>query len=201
MSKTILSKDLQYSGTTITIVINDFNNGSNDMLTVNKHLEVLLEEFYLDEQGEVRRSKDGYLGRFNKGDLAKFFVTSGGYEKIQVPKARATIAKAHLVYVLAGNKIPDHLEIDHIDGNRLNNKIENLRLVDRQINSKNRCKRSDNTSGVTGINWCNYKGKYVIRRVVNGKRLSRSRKTMEEALEVLKELDAMDNDYTVRHGK
>ena len=171
------------------------------MLTVNKHLQTLLNEFYLDIDGEVRRSNDGYLGRFNKGDLAKFFITPNGYERIQVPKARTTINKAHLVYVLAGNKIPDHLEIDHIDGNRTNNKIDNLRLVDRQINSKNRSKRSDNTSGVTGINWSEYHGHYVIRRMIDNKRVSKSRKTMQEALEVLEELKALGDGYTERHGK
>lgn len=171
------------------------------MLSVNKHLQVLLDEFYLDEQGEVRRSKDGYLGRFKQGDLAKFFVGAGGYERIQIPKARTTLTKSHLVFVLAGNNIPDHLEIDHIDGNRTNNKIDNLRLVDRQINCKNRTKRSDNTSGVTGINWSEYHGHYVIRRVINNKRVSRSRKTMQEALEVLYELKALGDEYTDRHGK
>lgn len=171
------------------------------MHTVNKHLNTLLSEFYLDSTGEVRRSKDGYLGRFNKGDLANFFIGTGGYERIQVPKARTHLLKSHLVFVLAGNTIPDHLEIDHIDGNKLNNKIDNLRLVDRQTNCKNRTKRSDNTSGVTGIHWSDYHGHYVIRRMINGKRISRSRKTMQEALEVLEELKALGDGYTDRHGK
>lgn len=171
------------------------------MLTVNKYLTTLLDEFYLDTNGDVRRSKDGYLGRFSKGDLAKFFIASNGYERIQVPKARTTLTKAHLVYVLAGNTIPNHLEIDHRDGDRTNNKIDNLRLVDRQLNCKNRTKRSDNTSGVTGINWSDYHQHYVIRRTINGKRLSRSRKTFAEALKVLDELKAMGDGYTARHGK
>ena len=41
------------------------------MLTVNKYKDILLDEFYLDENHEVRRSKDGYHKRFKKGDLAK----------------------------------------------------------------------------------------------------------------------------------
>jgi hypothetical protein len=171
------------------------------MLTVNHHLQTLLNEFYLDTDGEVRRSKDGYLGRFSKNDLAKFFIDSNGYKRIQVPKARTTLSKAHLVYVLAGNTIPDHLEIDHIDGNKTNNKIDNLRLVDRQLNCKNRTKRSDNTSGVTGINWSEYHGHYVIRRMIDNRRVSRSRKTMQEALQVLEELKALGDGYTARHGK
>ena len=42
--------------------------------------------------------------------------------------------------------------IDHIDGNRLNNTISNLRLAERSINQQNqRRPRSDNTSGYLGV--------------------------------------------------
>lgn len=44
-------------------------------------------------------------------------------------------------------------EIDHIDGNALNNKFDNLRDVDRQENQRNDSVRSDNKSGFTGVNW------------------------------------------------
>lgn len=42
-------------------------------------------------------------------------------------------------------------EIDHVDGNRLNNAISNLRNVNRRENSRNRCVRSDNTTGMHGV--------------------------------------------------
>jgi len=41
--------------------------------------------------------------------------------------------------------------IDHIDGNKYNNCIENLRVVSRTVNNRNAKKRHDNTSGVTGV--------------------------------------------------
>lgn len=166
-----------------------------------KHRTTLLEEFYLDSECNVRRSKDGYLNRFAKGDLARFHTNPFGYDLIQIPRARVTITKGQLVWILAGNEIPDGMEIDHIDGNRRNNHISNLRLVTRAINNRNRKKRSDNTSGVTGIRWSEYHQHYVIRRTIGNVRHSRSRKTMEEALLVLAELTAMDPNYTERHGK
>ena len=44
-------------------------------------------------------------------------------------------------------------EIDHIDGNKSNNKIENLRAVKRSQNQWNAKIRKDSTSGVKGVLW------------------------------------------------
>ncbi len=63
-------------------------------------------------------------------------------------------------------------QIDHIDGNKLNNQINNLRIVNIYQNNQNRKKRRDNSSGYTGV----YKlksGKYTaeITAYGNKKRL------------------------------
>ena len=172
------------------------------MKNVNKYREILLEEFYLDENQEVRRSKDGYLGRFKKDDLVNFYEATGGYLSIQIPQGiRKSIRKHELIWTLNGKLIPEGYELDHLDGDKTNNDISNLRLVDRKLNNRNRKKRSDNTSGVTGIRWSDYHKHYVIRRTVGDKRLSRSRKTFDEALKVLEKLKQMDTSYTERHGK
>ena len=43
--------------------------------------------------------------------------------------------------------------IDHIDGCKANNKIQNLRIATQQENSRNSRKPIDNTSGVLGVYW------------------------------------------------
>ena len=57
-----------------------------------------------------------------------------------------------MAWLLSHGEWPDD-EIDHIDGNGLNNAIINLRDVTRSINAKNTGMKKCNTSGVTGVYW------------------------------------------------
>jgi hypothetical protein len=62
------------------------------------------------------------------------------------------IALAHrVVYALANGEWP--LQIDHINGQKADNRPSNLRSVCQAENSKNLSKSRRNTSGVTGVSW------------------------------------------------
>jgi len=61
--------------------------------------------------------------------------------------------------------------IDHINGNKLDNRLCNLRFVNLTENAQNSKKRTDNTSGAKGIYWDKRDEKWVARISVNGKRL------------------------------
>ena len=52
------------------------------------------------------------------------------------------------------NKTPDNLETDHINRNRLDNRKENLRSVTHSQNISNMKMFITNTSGCTGVSWC-----------------------------------------------
>lgn len=51
-------------------------------------------------------------------------------------------------------------EIDHIDRDRINNRIENLRVVSRTENLHNCKLSSNNTSGFPGVTWDKQRNKY-----------------------------------------
>lgn len=92
-------------------------------------------------------------------------------------------------------------QVDHINRDRCDNRISNLREADDGINSKNRNKRSDNTSGYTGVTWNESHKKWVARININGNRhLIGEFKEKEEAIfERIKYVKMLD-DYTDNHG-
>jgi HNH endonuclease len=59
--------------------------------------------------------------------------------------------RAHRVAWLVHYGVWPSGEIDHIDGDRTNNRISNLRDVSRTENGKNLRRRSDNVSGSVGV--------------------------------------------------
>lgn len=61
--------------------------------------------------------------------------------------------------------------IDHIDGDRLNNSIDNLRVADLSVNNSNRSVlQGNNTSGLTGVAYHRTHKKWQSSVYANGKR-------------------------------
>lgn len=54
---------------------------------------------------------------------------------------------------------PDGMELDHIDGNGLNNQKDNLRICTRSQNNLNKDKNKNNKSGFKGVSWHSYREK------------------------------------------
>jgi HNH endonuclease len=72
-----------------------------------------------------------------------------------------------VVWTMLNGPIPDGLLIDHIDQNGFNNRIENLRLADKQINGRNAHRSKANTSGATGVVWYTRKSKWAARITID----------------------------------
>ena len=91
--------------------------------------------------------KTGRLGEV--GQIAGCLHKGTGYIHVKI-KAKAF--KAHrLVFLYHHGYLPEF--VDHIDGDKTNNKIENLRAATKEENSQNQKIRSNNTSGCKGVSW------------------------------------------------
>lgn len=66
---------------------------------------------------------------------------------------------------------PDEMYVDHINGNRLDNRKVNLRICSNQENNFNTVKRSINTSGYKGIWYDKTRDKWCSEIKVNGKKI------------------------------
>lgn len=63
----------------------------------------------------------------------------------------------------------DPEEIDHINGDRSDNRIVNLRSVSRIENNRNRAKSNANKSGVVGVHFCNRDKAWIAQIKVGGR--------------------------------
>ena len=72
-----------------------------------------------------------------------------------------------LAWLFEYGYMPD--EIDHINRKPFDNRLINLREVNHEENSKNRGKRSDNTSGIVGVYWHKASNKWEAKISVDKK--------------------------------
>ena len=75
-----------------------------------------------------------------------------------------------LAWLYAYGNFPER-HIDHINRNKDDNSIINLRDVSREANQHNHGKRADNTSGYRGVWFNKARNKYEARVRFNGKRI------------------------------
>lgn len=82
-----------------------------------------------------------------------WMILPAGYVKCN----RSRNGKKEAVYLhraVLGLSKGDGCEADHINGNKLDNRRENLRLVNRTQNNANVKRTRANTTGFKGVSWC-----------------------------------------------
>lgn len=123
-----------------------------------------LKEYFKYVDGKLIWKKIPYNARRIKiGDVAGFM--SGDY--MTVCLQQKTYSLHRMIFLYHYGYLPDF--IDHIDGNRLNNRIENLRECTQSQNSYNARLRKDNKSGVKGVCWHKARKRWLASIRVNNK--------------------------------
>jgi hypothetical protein len=114
--------------------------------------------------------KDGILywkvkaaNRVKIGSPAGSFDPSTGYHKTHVYRK---FHKTHrVIFLYHHGYLPDF--VDHIDGDKLNNRIENLRAATKSQNCMNQKISTRNTSGTKGVMWLKREQKWLVALRVN----------------------------------
>ena len=107
------------------------------------------------------------------------FISSGEYKQISVDGK--TYMYHHIVWLWETGRLPTS-ELDHIDRNKTNNSISNLRECTPTENCQNRPLRIDNKTGVNGVYLKKGRNKYQAMIRVNKKLISLGMfDTIEEA--------------------
>lgn len=91
-----------------------------------------------------------------------------GYKQICID---GKIYKSHRLAVFYETKTWPKMDIDHIDGNKSNNKISNLREVTKSQNQFNRPVSKNSKSGIKGVHM-DGRGRWRAYIAANGKKIS-----------------------------
>lgn len=136
-------------------LIKQFNPVANISRKHGKNLELdelfIRDNYEYDENsptGLSYKEKDG-IRKVGKYGGAGFLVD--GYYRIKGSISRRNVAVQRIVWLLVKGEDPGDKVIDHIDGNKSNNKIDNLRLVSVKENCRNLKIRDSNTLRIPGI--------------------------------------------------
>jgi len=125
-------------------------------------------------------------------------VGGDGYLNVQVD---GRCYRAHRVaWAIHNGRWPDG-EIDHVSGEKLDNRAANLRDVPHRVNARNQKMRVTNRSGYTGVSWHKATGRWQALIRINGKKLHLGLfDNIADAVAARRAADRQHG-YTDRHGK
>ena len=93
-----------------------------------------------------------------------------GYMRIQINHAKYYAHR--IIWCYHFGPIADKLQIDHIDGNKTNNMIENLRLATHGQNQSNNKRAFCNSkTNILGVSWFERTNKWLVQITKNNKKI------------------------------
>ena len=155
-------------------------NGLNIALLSKENLK---SDFDYDPEGNLIWIGGRVSGR-PKGKRAGWLNPHRGYKELRYKDQVHSLHR--LIWIWHYGEIPQGLVVDHIDQDKGNNRIENLRLATRKQNARNGKSRNDLPLGISR----SPHGYRVQLTTDDGKRINRRFKSLAEATQCNRELRA-----------
>lgn len=121
---------------------------------------------------ELFEYRDGLLfwkvnrrGNKVKGKQASRLKKSNGYHQVTINKKKHYAHR--IIFFMAYGCLPE--QVDHIDGDRSNNVLSNLREANNAQNNRNTGLRSTNTTGFKGVSYNKFNRNFNAKITVNYK--------------------------------
>jgi hypothetical protein len=144
---------------------------------------------------KIRVSRNVGDGR----EAGNVHISNNGKSYRRVSANKGYYLAHRLIYLLQTGEWPSG-QIDHIDGNGLNNVWQNLRAVTQSENGRNQRLPRTNTSGHVGVYWDKKGRKWASNIMVNEKTRHLGRFTsIEEAIAARKEAE-IEHNFHQNHG-
>lgn len=178
------------------------------MVAINKEKESLItqellkEKLHYDKDTGVFTWTDSKLNANCARGKEAGCVTSGGYRDIKMLLGgKGRVFRAHrLAWFYVYGEFPK-LHIDHINHDRADNRISNLREVTQRENQRNQSMYKNNTSGYNGVFFRKQVEKYEARVRVDGRLMFLGYfKKIEDAAQAVKEAREHYG-FHVNHGQ
>ena len=152
---------------------------------------------YDSETGLLIRRVTTGNNRFHAGTAAGC-SSPDGYLRVRVDKV---LYQVHRVcYLLAYGSLPDDMQVDHINHDRLDNRWINLREVNNTTNIKNCSLSSNSTTKINGVNLIKSTNKYRAYITVNKKQIHLGVfDNINDAIAARKQAD-IDYGFHANHG-
>jgi hypothetical protein len=167
-----------------------------DESTGNIYWKERSDHFFKSKKRSAKSNASAW-NKVYKNKLAFNFITRSGYLKGTLFGRKFYAHR--VVYAYFNNVWP--VQIDHIDGNKLNNKLSNLRNVDQSTNSKNLPKSKSNTTGFTGVHFDNRRKKFIAKLMVNKRSIHIGEFTsLDEAISARKNAN-INYSFHENHGR
>lgn len=133
---------------------------------MNYSLDVFSKLLYLDSEYNLRWKID--RPHCKKDSLAGS-INFEGYSQITIMGCNYYCHRIAYMLIHSIDTLSSEIILDHADGDKSNNRPDNLRLANKSTNGMNRGKQSNNSSGFKGVSFRKDRNKWLAKITKDGK--------------------------------